>query len=99
MSEYSRFVGMDVHKSTVAVAIAEAGRKNPVSYGIIENSLQAIARMAKKLSKSKTKLTFCYEAGPSGYGVYRQIVSLGHHCDVVAPSLIPRKAGDRVKTD
>ena len=99
MNNYTIFVGMDVHKSTVAVAIAEAGRKKPVSYGIIENSPQAIARMAKKLSKGKTKLTHCYEAGPCGYGVYRQIISLGHSCDVVAPSLIPRKTGDRIKTD
>lgn len=99
MRDYSKYVGMDVHKNTVAVAIAEAGRKKPVSYGIIENSPQAIARMAKKLSKGKMKLAFCYEAGPCGYGVYRQIISLGHHCDVVAPSLIPRKAGDRIKTD
>jgi len=99
MNEYTKFVGMDVHKSTIAVAIAEDGRKKPVSYGIIENSPQVIARMVKKLSKGKMKLTFCYEAGPCGYGIYRQIISLGHHCDVVAPSLIPRKAGDRIKTD
>ena len=70
MSEYNKYVGMDVHKSTIAVAIVEAGRKQPVSYGIIENSPQIIARMVKKLSKGKTKLTFCYEAGPCGYGVY-----------------------------
>ena len=99
MSDYNKYVGMDVHKSTIAVAIAEAGRGKPVSYGIIENSPQIIARMVKKLSKGKMKLTFCYEAGPCGYGVYRQIISLGHQCDVVAPSLIPRKAGDRIKTD
>lgn len=99
MSEYNKFVGMDVHKSTIAVAIAEVGRKKPVSYGIIENSPQAIARTVKTLAKGRVKLTFCYEAGPCGYGVYRQIISLGHHCDVVAPSLIPRKAGDRIKTD
>ena len=76
MSEYSKFVGMDVHKSTIAVAIAESGRKQPVSYGIIENSPQALARVVKKLSKCKAKTTFCYEAGPCGYGVHRQIISL-----------------------
>ena len=58
MSDYSKYVGMDVHKSTIAVAIAEAGRKKPVSYGIIENSPQAIARVVKKLSRGKIKLTF-----------------------------------------
>ena len=54
MSDYSKYVGMDVHKSTIAVAIAESGRKQPVSCGIIENSPQTIARMVKKLSKENT---------------------------------------------
>lgn len=99
MNEYSKYIGLDVHKSTITVAIAPAGRARPVSYGIIQNTPEAVARMVKKVCNGRVKVAFCYEAGPCGYGVYRQIISLGHHCDVMAPSLIPRKAGDRVKTD
>lgn len=70
----------------------------PVSYGLIESTPAAIARLVKRLSKGSS-MRFCYEAGPCGYEVHRQITQLGHRCDVVAPSLIPRKARDRVKTD
>ena len=93
-----KFVGLDVHKSTIAVAIAAADRLPPVSYGQIENTPEAITRLVKRLCKGN-RVRFCYEAGPRGYEVHRQITKLGHRYDVVAPSLIPRKAGDRVKTD
>ena len=99
MEQYNKYVGLDVHKSTIAVAIAVAGRRSPVSWGIIENTPESLRRMMKKVCKDGEAVAFCYEAGPCGYEVYRQMVSLGYHCDVVAPSLIPRKAGDRVKTD
>ena len=99
MKQYSKHVGLDVHKETIAVVIAEAGRKRPVSYGVIENTPESLRKMAKKVTTGSKKVVFCYEAGPCGYEVSRQLLSLGHHCDVVAPSLIPRKAGDRVKTD
>ena len=98
MRDCTKFVGLDVHKSTIAVAIADGDRMPPVSYGLIENTSQAITRLIKRLSKGHS-VRFCYEAGPCGYEVHRQITALGYQCDVVAPSLIPRKAGDRIKTD
>jgi transposase len=94
------FIGLDVHKEKIAVAIAEEGRTGEVrSYGSIDNTPAAIARLLTKLGKQECRLSFCYEAGGCGYGVYRQIVASGHHCDVVAPSRIPRPTSDRIKTD
>lgn len=94
------FVAFDSSKLRNAVAIAEAGRAGEVRFlGEIENSPAAIAKLVKKLAAKYERLTFCYEAGPTGYGVYRQITNLEHECLVVAPSLIPRKPGDRVKTN
>jgi len=98
MRDCIKFVGLDVHKSTIALAIAEADRLPPISYGQIENTPETITRLVKRLSKGNS-VRFCYEAGPCGHEVHRQITTLGHRCDVVAPSLIPRKAGDRIKTD
>ena len=92
------FVGLDVAKAKNAVAIAEGGRNGEVRYiGEIENTPEATRRLIAKLSKTYTKMTFCYEAGPTGYGLFRWICDLGHECIVVAPSLIAMKAGDRVK--
>src|SRR6266568_4969201 len=94
------FVAFDTSKLRHAVAIAEAGRAGEVRFfGEIENSAAATAKLVRKLASKYQRLTFCYEAGPTGYGLYRQIRSLGHECLVVAPSLIPRKPGDRVKTN
>ena len=94
------FVAFDTSKLSNAVAIAEAGRAGEVRFlGEIENSGTATAKLAKKLAAKYRRLTFCYEAGPTGYGLYRQLTGLGHGCIVVAPSLIPRKPGDRVKTN
>ena len=81
------------------MAIAEAGQSKPRYYGEIANTPEAVAKLVKKLSPQGEVLSFCYEAGPCGYGIHRQLTHLGHDCAVVAPSLIPRKAGDRVKTD
>jgi len=98
MEKFSTFIGMDVHKETIAVAIAgEEGV--PRYYGEIMNTPEAIAKLVKKVAGKKDRKAFCYEAGPCGYGVYRQLKGMGYRCDVVAPSLIPKKAGDRVKTD
>ena len=91
---------MDTSKLHNAVAIAEAGRDGEVRYlGEIDNTAESTARLVRKLSAKYAHLTFCYEAGPTGYGLYRQITELGHDCLVAAPSLIPRKPGDRVKTN
>ena len=94
------FVGMDVHKATIAVAVAESGRGGEVrQLGIFPNRAEVVAKLAGRLAKDGRELSFCYEAGPCGYGLQRQLEGLGHACMVVAPSLIPSKPGDRVKTD
>jgi transposase len=88
-----------VHKETIAVAIAKEGRGEPVCYGEIPNTTEAIRKLVKKVVSPGEEVLFCYEAGPCGYEVYRQLIGLAQKCDVVAPSLIPKKSGDRVKTD
>jgi transposase len=94
------FVGIDTSKLKNAVAIAESGRGGEVRYwGEIATTEAATRKLVAKLAAKYEKLTFCYEAGPTGYGLRRLIEGLGHPCHVVAPSLIPRRAGDRVKTN
>ena len=99
MKECIKYVGLDVHKSTIAVAIAESGSSEVRYFGEIPNTPEQISKTLRKLGGSGTELSVCYEAGPCGYEVYRQLSSQGIDCMVVAPSMIPRKAGDRVKTD
>ena len=99
MTEFSVYVGLDVHKATIAVAVAVAGRAEPQYRGEIANTPTAIKRLLHKLSPDGEVLGMCYEDGPCGYGIHRQITAVGHDCIVVAPGLIPRKATDRVKTD
>ena len=94
------FIGIDTAKLRNAVAVAEAGRRGEVRYqGEVDTSEAATRKLVAGLAARYCKLTFCYEAGPTGYGLQRLIESLGHSCIVVAPSLIPKKAGDRVKTN
>jgi len=94
------FVGIDTSKSRNAVAIADSGRGGEVRYlGEFPATEAAIRKLVAKLAAKCCHLTFCYEAGPTGYGLYRLLKSLGHDCLVVAPSLVPKKAGDRVKTN
>jgi transposase len=94
------FVGLDVHKATISVAIAGEERGGEFRHwGTINNRADDVRRLAEKLGSGGRQLHFCYEAGPCGYGLYRQLTDLGHDCLVVAPSLIPVKTGDRVKTD
>src|SRR6202451_1970179 len=100
LDESITYVGLDVHKDTIAVALAEAGVRGDVrEYGKVANTPAAVKALATKLSRVGNALRFCYEAGPCGYGIQRQLSLAGHDCVVVAPSLIPRKPGDRIKTD
>jgi len=96
MRSVTRFVGMDVHADTIAVAVAD--QDDVRSIGIIPNRAESIRKLIKKLGPAKT-LRVCYEAGPCGYVLYWQLTELGVACEVVAPTLIPNKPGDRVKTD
>ena len=94
------FVAFDTAKLRNAVAVADAGRNGEICYvGEIDNTEAATRRLVAQLESKYSRLTFCYEAGPTGYGLYRLIKSLGHDCIVAAPSLIPSKPGDRVKTN
>ena len=93
-------VGLDTHKERIAVAVAEPGRAGEVRFqGEIANTPEAVRRLLERLGAKHGQLKVCYEAGPCGYGLHRQITALGHDCTVVAPSLVPRKPGDRVKTN
>src|SRR5881296_4646223 len=94
------FVGLDVHKDTIAVAYAPDDRgADVVSLGIIGTRQCDIDKLIRRLESKGATLVFVYEAGPCGYWLYRYLTRHGLSCHVVAPSLIPRKPGDRVKTD
>jgi transposase len=98
MRKVTRFVGMDVHAETIAVAVTEGRDGGARSLGTIANRPEAVRRLLGKLG-DPAKLKVCYEAGPTGYALYWQLTRLGVHCDVIAPSLVPTKAGERIKTD
>jgi transposase len=97
MKEKVRFLGLDVHAETMAVAIAEPDGEVH-SLGTIANRAESIRKLVKKLGPVE-QLKACYEAGPTGYVLYWQLAELGIACEVIAPTLVPMKAGDRVKTD
>lgn len=97
MKNSIRFVGLDVHQETIAVAVCEQDG-TATSLGTIPNDPAAVARLMRKLGQL-AQLRVCYEAGPCGYVLYWQLTQMGLDCIVVAPSLIPTRPGDRVKTD
>ena len=97
MKEKVRFLGLDVHAETIAVAVAEPDGEVR-SLGTIANRAESIRKLVKKLG-AVDQLQACYEAGPTGYVLYWQLAELGVKCEVIAPTLVPMKAGDRVKTD
>lgn len=94
------FVGIDVAKARNAIAIADGERGGEVRFlGEVDASPDAMRRVVQRIVSKHEQAHFCYEAGPTGYGLHRLITGMGDPCDVVAPSLIPKRAGDRVKTN
>ncbi|HCV24175.1 MAG TPA: IS110 family transposase, partial [Candidatus Latescibacteria bacterium] len=99
MRKTTKIVALDQHMESMTVALLGSRQRTPVIYGNIANTPAAVAKLARGLDDGKTRLRFCYEAGPCGYGVFRQLTQMGHECTVVAPSMIPRRPGERIKTD
>ena len=101
MDQPTRFIGMDVHKETIVVAVTAAGDSGKATpYGTFPNTAAALEKLVTRLRQAGSgSLKFCYEAGPCGYGIHRTLTRLGEACMVVAPSMIPRKSGERQKND
>jgi transposase len=100
MAKRSMFVGMDVHKESIDISIAEAGRAGEVRhYGVIPGDLEPLDKVVRALRARGRRLHFVYEAGPCGFGLHRHLTTQGEACTVVSPSHIPKRSGDRIKTD
>ena len=100
MTEHSTFIGMDVHKNSIEIALAEQGRKGELrSYGKIDGTLSALDKVVRKLVSKGVRLHFVYEAGPCGYEIYRHLTAQGLDSKVVAPSRVPKQSGERIKND
>lgn len=93
-----RYVGLEVHKGTIVIAVAKSGNAPAAALGTFPNELTGLLKQLKKLGSLKDTHC-CYEAGPTGFGLYRALNKAGAHCIVVAPSLVPVKTGSRIKTD
>ena len=98
MKDGQKFIGLDVSKDIIAVGIADEGRSPSRFHGNIQNTAEAIRKLFKKLGDPE-KLLVCYEAVSCGYSIYCQLLSMEIECIVVAPTLILKRTGDRVKTD
>lgn len=92
------FVGLDAHKDTIAVAACEAGREPARFAGTLGPDVRALLKVLGKAG-DPAAVSVVYEAGPTGYGLYRELSRRGYHCEIIAPTLIPRRAGERIKTD
>ena len=100
MKDCSTFIGMDVHKNSIDIAIAQAGRNGQVRhYGKIDGTLAALDKVVRKLVSKANRLHFVYEAGPCGYQIYRHLTAQGFDCAVAAPSRIPKTSGKQIKND
>ena len=99
MNKIVHYIGLDVHKETIAVAIAPENSSEVRKYGIIGGSLEAVDKLIKKLAQQDVELRFVYEAGPCGFVLHRHLKHKRIRCDIVSPSLVPKKASNRVKTD
>jgi len=99
MNKMIHYLGLDAHKETIAVSIAPAQSTEVRRYGLINGSLDAVDKLVKKLATPGVELRVVYEAGPCGFVICRHLRAKGIACEVVAPSLIPKKASDKVKTD
>ena len=100
MSDFKAFIGLDVHRDTISVAIAEAGRGGEIrSWGTVPNSGPGLEKLMKKLINKHGTIEVVYEAGPCGHGIYRRLTDAGIACRVIAPNRMPRKAGERIKND
>ena len=97
------YIGLDVHKENIVIALAFAGRSDPESYGKASSDqdrfLTILRRIQKTYEIAKEEISLCYEAGPTGFVLCRRLRDLGYECEVIAPSSIPKKSGDRIKTD
>ena len=94
-----RFIGLDVHKDTIVMSVADAGNAEAKVLGTFPNDVNKIMKQLKKLSADLSLLRVCYEAGPTGFGLCRKLKEAGIDCKVIAPSLVPQQSGLRIKTD
>lgn len=92
------FVGLDAHKDSIAVAVCEAGREPSRFVGTLGPDVQGVLKTLRKYGPAQ-QVSVVYEAGPTGYGLHRELSRRGYHSEIIAPSLIPRRAGERIKTD